>query len=130
MTCCRERLTGVHLHLFLLLIYCVCLMPGSKPNFLQHNFFFLSNTPPPQPPLFPYFSISSKYRQRRLIPHLSVSHSHTNSQVYMQVLCGTLLVQAREKKKKKKEHICESLSKQNTDSEQKTQPWTRKSVSS
>lgn len=80
MTCCRERLTGLHLHLFLLLIYCMCLMPGSKPNFLQHIFFFLSYTPPP--PLLPYLSISSKYRQRRLIPHLSVSHSHTNNQVY------------------------------------------------
>lgn len=29
----------------------------------------------------PYFRISSKYRQRRLIPRLSVSHSHTGSQV-------------------------------------------------
>lgn len=94
----------------------MCLMRGSKPHFLPDNkslsyFSFFS------PPLTPLLQVlSSKYRQRSWILHLSVSHSHTNSQVYAGVMQHFACAW------QKIAHSLKSRSKQNKDSEQKTQP--------
>lgn len=97
-------------------------MLGFKPDFLQDNF---SLRVLHQPLLFfflPYFRISSKYRQRRLIPRLSVSHSHTGSQVYARLMRHITCAGKKKEKGKRKEtkgHICKSLSKQITNSEER-----------
>lgn len=75
------------------------------PNQISFSIIFsFCLTPPLQPPLLPYFSISSKYRQRRLIPHLSVSHSHTNSQVYAGLM-RHFACAGKRKKKKEEAHL-------------------------
>lgn len=51
------------------------------------------SSPPFLPPYIHTWGLSSKYRQRRL--HLSLCLTHTQTVRCMQVLCSTLLVQAK-----------------------------------
>lgn len=107
MTCCRERLTGVHLHLFLLLIYCVCLMPGSKPNFLQHNFFFLSNL------LYFPTSVYLPNIDRGDWSHISLSLTHTQT---VRCICRSYaaLCLCRQEKKRRRRSTFASPSQSKT----------------
>lgn len=108
MTCCRERLTGVHLHLFLLLIYCVCLMPGSKPNFLQHNFFFLSNL------LYFPTSVYLPNIDRGDWSHISLSLTHTQT---VRCICrsyAALCLCRQEKKRRRRRSTFASPSQSKT----------------
>ncbi len=68
----------------LCLLYCFeCLAPNQIPFRIIKLKVFLSSPPLPAHPLTSLLSVlSSKYRHRRLILHLSISHAHANSQVY------------------------------------------------
>lgn len=82
------------------------------PNQNSYRIIFLSSTPHPHPTpphplpslsfLLHHFSISSKYRPRRRILHLSVSHSHINRQVHAGLM-RQFACSGKRKKRKKKE---------------------------
>lgn len=76
---------------------------GFKPDFLQDNFSLRVLHQPLLSFFLPYFRISSKYRQRRLIPRLSVSHSHTASQVYARLMRHIACAGNKNEKGKRKE---------------------------